>query len=250
MQFRLLMSAIVLCGLNTVASAQVIYSNLTTFSGSGYDHGGATSTITRMVGDDINVAPAFANTQVTSFTFSVVNFNPVAVSAAPLVRFYAIDPTTGSPTTLLGAYDFAPISIPGGSVIPVSTSIVGEEFTVPSNSTFWAAVTFDSTGTSTTTAQLNLLGQGLFNPPTVGTSGDVFFETTNPGSFAASNPTPFDLLFFCGTPVANFGWEFDITPVPEPATTTGLVIGATALVGGFRRYRRRNTATEAVAVPA
>ena len=28
-------------------------------------------------------------------------------------------------------------------------------------------------------AQLNLLGQGLFNPPTVGSSADSFFQATN-----------------------------------------------------------------------
>src|SRR5438034_544791 len=82
------------------APAQVIvYDNTTiaNFSGFGYPNGGATliagDTITRMVADDIVPVQAAIGQAITSITFSIGNFNAVAVTARPLLRFYDIDGT-------------------------------------------------------------------------------------------------------------------------------------------------------------
>jgi hypothetical protein len=228
------------------AQATVIYSDTTTFTGSGFADGGATviagNDITKMIADDITVAPGFAGATVSSFTFSVANFNTSAVTAKPLVRFYSNDGTSGGPGTLLGAIGFTPISFSAGTV-GLFTFTGSNLFTVPTSGTFWAGITFDdNTGTTgATAAQLNNLGQGLFNPPTVGSSQDSFFVTTSAGDFSASNPAGvFD--FFGGNPVANFGWSFSgAAATPEPGTGMLSFLAAIPLAAGFIRQRRRRS---------
>lgn len=228
------------------AQATVIYSDTTTFSGEGFANGGATviagNDVTKMAADDITVAPGFAGATVSSFTFSVANLNTSAVTAQPLIRFYSNDGTSGGPGTLLGAFTFNPISF-SASVVGLFTFSGSNLFTVPTSGTFWAGITFDdNTGaTGATAAQLNNLGQGLFNPPTVGSSTDAFFETTSAGTFTGNNPAGgFD--FFGGNPVANFGWSFSGTAAtPEPGTGMLSLLAAIPLAAGFIRQRGRRS---------
>lgn len=228
------------------AHAVVGYSDVTTFSGVGYAQNGAaldgvtsTSASTTLVADDITFAPGMAGGSVTGFTFSVANFNSAAVSANADVRLYASNGTSGGPGTLLSALNFNPISFTSGSVATFTFTSATSLFTVPTNGTIWAGISFsnDSSTSTATTTQLNSIGQGLFNPPTIGSSTDVFFQSTLGGSqFLTSNPTG-SFLYFGGNPVANFGWQFNVTPLPtpEPSAFAALGLGAVAVL---RRRKR------------
>lgn len=208
-----------------------IYSNTTTFSGQGYANGGAAvqsgNTITRMVADDLNYSSWAVGKVFSKFTFSVANFDTAAVSARARVRFY-LDNGSGLPGNYFTGFTFNPITFNAGSVGTYIADIAANNIVLTSNK-LWAAITFDNnTGaTGATAAQLNNLGQGIFNPPTVGSSTDVFFQTTSAGSFVANNPAG-SLFNFNGNPPANFGWA--LTAVPEPATMAALGLGVAALI--------------------
>ena len=233
------------------ANAQTIgYSDITTFTGFGYGAGGATvqagDDITALVADDINFAPGLAGQGVTAFEFSVVNFNSVAVSARARVRFYGTSATTGGPGTYLTGVTFNPITFGAGSVGLFTFSSATPFFNVPTNSSIWAGITFDDNGgaTGATAAQLNGLGQGIFNPPTIGSSQNVFFQTTAAGSFVQNNPSG-GFFNFGSSPVANFGWQFTVvTPAANPPSTpepSGIALLACSALTGAAFLRRRKT---------
>lgn len=220
-----------------------VYSNITNFSSAAFPTAGATlvagDTITQLTADDITPIAGAAGESVDSFTFSVANFNSTDVSARALVRFYGGDGASGGPGTLLGGFNFNPITFTAGSVGLFTFAPGTALFTLPSG-TFWAAIAFDnnSGATGATAAQLNNLGQGLFDPPTIGSSQDVFFQGDTVSNYTTSNPTG-SFLFFGGSPVANFGWAFRTLAVaPEPASLALFGIGAT-LAGGLALRRRR-----------
>jgi hypothetical protein len=114
----------------------------------------------------------------------------------------------------------------------------GGSFVVPAGGTFFAGVYFDDNGgtTGATAAQLNLLGQGVFAPPTVGSSQDSFFQTTGAGGGA--NPAG-SFANFGGNPTADFGWAFSGTlATPEPGTGLLLLLAGVPLA--WRRFRTKN----------
>ena len=219
------------------AGAQTtVYSNTTNFLGSGYAPAGATSATgsTLMDADDLTLIPGSAGLTVSGFSFSLANFNTVAVTAAPTVSFYSTS-ASGGPGTLLFAAQFNPLGPGAGSVGIYSYNPTGAGlFTLPAG-TLWAGMSFSvSTGTATL-AQLNNFGQGLFDAPTVGSSTDGFFETDNP-STTTSNPVgSFYPSPFGGSPVANFGWSIRTTapPVPEASTTVSLGLMLALGMGGL-----------------
>jgi hypothetical protein len=228
--------------LASMAGADVLYSDVTTFSGSGYAAGGATGVAgddtTRMVLDDITVAPGAAGASVNSFTFSVANFNGAAVSARPIVEFFSNDGSGGGPGTYLAGFAFNPISFTAGTVQLFTFTSAGL-FVVPVGGTFFAGIYFDDNNgaTGASAAQLNLLGQGIFAPPTVGSSTDSFFQTTGPGA-AANNPAG-AFESFGGSPTADFGWSFSGNlATPEPGTGLLLLLGGIPLVLRLRAKRR------------
>jgi hypothetical protein len=229
------------------AQATVIYSDVTTFTGFGYADGGATviagDDTTTMVADDITVAPGFAGAAVTGFSFTVANFNGTGVSARPLVRFYDDDGAGGTPGTLLAAFNFNPLAFAAGSVATFTFNPGSNLFIVPASGTFWAGITFDDNngGTGATAVQLNNLGQGIFSPPTIGSSQDSFFQTTSAGSFASSNPAG-SFASFSGSPVADFGWSFT-SPVPEPGTGLLSFLAGIPLAFAIRRRNLRSRST-------
>lgn len=215
----------------------VAYSNVTNFLGAAFAHGGAANqsgnTITKLVGDDITALGAYGGQQVQTVKFSVFNGNTTAVSVRARIRFHLSDGAGGAPGTALIGFSFNPLSFNPGVTVVTGNLGTGSSFFLPSG-TFWAGLTFDNNtgGTGATEAQLNNFGQGLFNPPTVGSSTDIAFITNAAGSHLSNNP-PGTLFNFGGNPVANFGWEFQA--VPEPATMLALGLGLAAIA----RKRRK-----------
>lgn len=234
------------------------YSNIDNFTGGGFTNGGAAQVggtalapnrATRLVADDAVTLVPLA--PIREISFSVVNFDTVAISARPRVRFYANDGALGGPGTLLGGASFNPISFAAGAVNvffadfdnAATPNVVEALFQVPANGVVWAGMMFDNNSVSSVSlARLNNLGQGLFNPPTIGSSDiSLAFQSTNPtatvpgtGGYFISNPpgAPITINDATGAPNSNIGWEF--VAVPEP-TSLGLVgLGAMA---AFRRRR-------------
>jgi hypothetical protein len=228
--------------LASMARADVLYSDVTTFSGEGYAGGGATvvagNDTTAMVLDDITVAAGAAGATVNSFTFSVANFNGSAVSARPIVEFFDNDGSGGGPGTIITGFVFNPISFTSGTV-GTFTFTSPNLFVVPGNGTFFAGIYFDDNNgaTGASAAQLNALGQGIFAPPTVGSSTDSFFQTTGAGAVANNPAGAFES--FGGNPTADFGWSFSGNlATPEPGTGLLLLLGGVPLVLRLRAKRR------------
>lgn len=246
-RLALLFSLTVCISSNLHAQSAVTYSNITTFSGTGFSNGGSTNisgnTITRLVADDIVFGNAFAaGLQIDSITFSVANFNSVAVTARPIISLYADIPAV-APGVLLANFTLNATSFNPVSVILLTLPVT------PSNALvtpgpgvrIWAGLSFDDNNgaTGATLAQMDNLGQGLFNPPTVGSSQDLFFLSTGAGVGNTSNPAG-GLLFFGGSPVANFGWEFSaVVAVPEPMTWALIGLGTMGSLALGMRYRRQ-----------
>ncbi len=220
------------------ATPGALYSNVTNFTGSGVTCGGATgltaTTGTNAIMDDTNLISStnFGGGVLSTIQFSVANIDAAgaAITARVRVRFYDTTGAGGGPGTNIAAISFSPIAFAAG-VSVFSSDFTSFAITLPQNC--WAATFFDASTvtTGTTVAQLNELGVGTFNPPTVGTSADKDFLTnvTAPGS----NPTgTLRNSPFTGAPVANYGWEFNATP--EPASMAVIGMGVLAML------RRRN----------
>lgn len=223
----------------------VIYDNVENFSGQGFTAGGTTavgaSNITNLAADDITVAAGMTGVPVDSVTFSTANFNAAAVTVSPILRFYDSDGSGSGPGTLIGGFNLNPITLTAGSV-QLFTITGADLFTVPNSSYFWAGEAFSDNGgtTGATATQLNNVGQGLYNPPAVGSSQDAFFLSTSPSSFTTNSPAG-QFEYFGGSPVANYGWEFE-TPtstnaVPEADTAYLLLTGLGLLSTRFRHKR-------------
>ena len=239
----ILATCVAMCFAGTAPAQIVIYDNTTTSLSAQVINGGATSTITRLVADDIHFATGTAGQNITGFSFTVFNADTVSFSARPRVRFWLPDGTGGGPGTYYNSigFSFSPITFVAGDngffTASFATPVAG--FTVPAGEVFWAGMTFDNSTATATTANLNNLGQDLYNPPLLGSSTDMIFTTTAPGSFFnVSNPAG-TLSNFGGSPFANIGWQFTTTAVPEPSS---MVLAGIFGVGSLLRWRRRKVA--------
>ncbi|MFO0834252.1 MAG: hypothetical protein U0638_04720 [Phycisphaerales bacterium] len=217
---------------NTNRDVGQFYANRTNFSGFAAINGGAgvdpangANTITKLLADDVNFHPFFIGQNVSKMYFTVANLNTTAVSARARLRFYADN--AGAPGTALTGFSFNPISFTANTV---SSFFFAPNISFSTNH-IWIGMTFDNNGgaTGATLAQLNNLGQGLYNPPVVGTSADKAFLTSSQGSWLSNNPTG-SVFNYGGNPVANIGYELDV-PAPSAAALFGLV--------GFAASRRR-----------
>jgi hypothetical protein len=206
------------------------YSNITTFTGSVFNNGGTANQggnlITRLVADDLVPNPIYGGVDVVSFTFAVANLNGVQVSFRPRVRFWFADGVLGAPGTYYNipgpiGFTFNAIALGAGTVTLLTASLGPGVFSMP-GVPFWAGITFDNNlgATGATLAQMDLLGVGLFDPPTVGSSADLMFQTTAAGSFFAPNNPAGGTFNFGGTPVASVGWDFTVDDATPAATTS------------------------------
>ncbi len=223
------------------AHAQVVaYNDTTTFTGyAAFNTGAATGGTgpTTLIADDINALAGYAGRQVTQFTFSVYNGNNATTTFTPTVYFYNSDGAKGGPGTLLNAVTFLPLTEASGALNLYSPSSTAGFFTLPSG-TFWAGVSFSNA----TAAELNNLGQGLYDPPTIGSSQDLAFHSSAPAT-TANNPSG---GFFSGGGVvnANLGWSFTVAGAvaPEPSPFAVLGIGVLGLGTLTLRARKRRAA--------
>ncbi len=207
------------------------YSNITNFLGLGILQGPsanqAGNQITRLRADDLTPTGAHAGQQVFRLTFSVANFNTVPVSARARVRFWFDDGAGGTP----GTYYNLPASVgftfnlfafqPGVTLL--NGTLPANSFNMP-GVRFWAGLTLDNgTGAGGTAAQMDNLGQGIFDPPTIGSSTDVLFLTNGAGSFF-NTANPAGALQDLGTDPANVGWALSVDePVPAVASSWGRI---------------------------
>ena len=208
------------------AQTTTVYSNVTNFTGQGYAGGGASGTsFTDLVADDITPIAGFAGKEVTTFTFSAVNFNSAAATFNPIVEFYNSNGSGGGPGTLLAAFEFNPLTVASGTVQTFTATSAAGFFALPTG-TFWAGESF----TGASAATLNNLGQGIFSPPTIGSSQDLFFQS-NTADTVSSNPAG-GFSYFGGTPPGNFGWSFGVpTPAAVPEASTTVSFGLLLMLG-------------------
>lgn len=234
MEMTRTLSALGLLAVATASQAQVAYSDTTTFSNSGYYSGVPTGgSSTYVDADDLTYSPSLAGLTVSKIVFSTANFNAAAISVRPTLAFWDSDGSAGAPGTFLGSVTFNPLSLSANGVQLWNYSPT-TGFALPASGTIWAGISFDNLGGSTATAaQLGKVGQGLFDPPTVGSSTNGFFESDAAGPISVSNPAGGGYWFGSTGPVANFGWEIDV--VPEPCSMLAMGIGLVALA----RKRRK-----------
>lgn len=229
------LAALLLFTISTATAQITNYSNLTNNSGQAFSNGGAavqgSDTITRLVADHIFATVGGFTTQ---WSFTVANQNTGEVEIQPLVRFYDDNGPSGSPGTLLAGFSFGRNTVIGGGFRIFTTTTTN--FTIPADGSFWAGISFDNDngGSGAMLADMNAIGQQLFNPPTIGSSDDTYFITNTAGSFLANNPAG-TVTNFGGSPVANFGWQFQV--VPEPGS---MVLATMAAISAFCRIRRKS----------
>lgn len=227
----------------------------------------AAAQTTTMVADDITPITGFTGQAVTGFSFTTSNFNAAATTFSPAIYFYSSDGASGRPGTLLFSGTFNPItqaasSTPGGGTtfLRSATSTTGF-FALPST-TFWAGISFSGA----TAPELNNLGQGLLDPPTVGSSQDVAFQSAGPATTGGNPAGGFFNFGGSPNPAVNFGWSFRVgtntvysnttnffgqsflnggalAPVPEASTTVSLGLLLALGMGGLIVASKRKKAS-------
>jgi len=204
------------------SAGAIHYSNLDTPTGGTFSQGPAATVsgngITRLVADDITGIPGG---DVIEITFSVANQNAVTVTCRARLRFWSANGTGGLPGTYMGSVGltFPAFSFPPGVTIAAGRLPAGI-FPMP-GSKFWAGIAFDNENNTTgaTLAQLGNMGQALYDPPTLGSSSDVLFETTSAGSFLGVNNPAGARVSQASGPKVSTGWKF--TDVPYSVTVRG-----------------------------
>lgn len=200
------------------------YSNLDNFSGFFGAAGGAAGGATRVLSDLVTGTGPNLPVKV---SFSVVNNNSVSVAARPRVRFWLPDGAGGGPGSLIGGFSFNPITFGANTSngFFFDASALG---VLPA--TVWVGWLYDNVGTTATNAQLNNLGQLIYDPPVIGSSADTDWLSTAAGSNFVPNPAgAIRTSPYLGAPTANYYLE--IAPTPGSLAVLGL--------GGLVAARRR-----------
>jgi len=207
-----------------VPSPGATYSNIDNSTGFFASPAGAAGGATKVLSDLVTGTGSNLPTKV---TFSVVNNNLVSVSARPRVRFWLPDGAGGAPGTLIGGFSFNPIVF-GGSTASSFFFDASALGVLPAS--VWVGWLYDNVGTTTTNAQLNNLGQLLYDAPVIGSSADTDWLATAAGSNFVANPAgAIRVSPFLAAPNANYFLE--IAPTPGSLAVLGL--------GGLVAARRR-----------
>lgn len=189
---------------NLASATSIVYDNTTTDTDFYYPDG------QNEFGDEITLAGT--ERLVTAFTFSYLGDFTGENDETARIRFYVNDGTGGAPDTLL--YDSGAFSIFSG--INVHT-LSGLSVVVPDTYT-WVV----QWGGTTQTVDDNA-GLLIYDPPTVGASGDYFWMKDDTG---------WSMYTFAGV-VANFYAQ--VEAIPEPGTL--LLLGGG--LAGLAFYRRK-----------
>ncbi len=75
--------------------------------------------------------------------------------------------------------------------------------------------------TGATLAQLGNIGQAIFDPPTLGSSPDVLWETTSAGSFLGANNPAGARVSQTSGPRVSVGWKLTDSPCPTITASAG-----------------------------
>lgn len=234
--------ALALCLVGQVSAQTIQYSNVTNYGGIGFWSSSTQSSggniISAFAADDVFFANAGAF-QISELRFSVFNFNAENVTARPILRFFDNNGTSGGPGTYLGGFELAAATFTGGGATSLFSVDLSGGPAIFTDGSLWAGIAFDNNfgATGATAVQLENLGQGLFSPPTVGSSTDRFFVSNELGNFTGNHPDG-GFLDFSGFIPADFGWQFStFNPVPEPSAM--LLVGAVGLGVWVRAGRGR-----------
>lgn len=265
------------------------------------DNGNTVNTlVTQMLSEELYLkGNSLADVIVRSLAVSITNSNVgLGMTIRPHIRIYDDNhptptppypppvppnpPFNDSPGTLLKTVDLGDFFVPGatdnatrpiaGSAILNVDSVQFGALNLPMTGTkYWFGIFFDvdivdGVPLATQIDRLRRIGQGLYNPPTVGFSGDVHHETDlfgtgdqdgdgdNDGfpnyqrnyfntSFANTDPNgtyvqTFGMTDPNGQPVpSNFGWLINGFIVPEPSAAAFALLGIPAFAFVVRRRK-------------
>jgi hypothetical protein len=197
-------------------TATPFYSNISTFSGSAFSFGGTFSgtqpagtsgLTTAMSCDDLSLNPGNPNGSYTlnEVSFSASNVGAACVNAAPTLLFY--DQASGA---IIDGVVFNPICVdPGVTLYTADLSTLSPPITFPldanGEANIWMCQLYDDAGgtTGATSTEMDGLGAGLCDPPTVGSSPDNIYLSDTP--ILSYVPLPSGIQGnFGGSPVANY----------------------------------------------
>jgi hypothetical protein len=197
------------------------YANLTTFVGYSLLNGGVASnaidTSTLFVADDLVPDPSYGGAYLTSVRFTVANDNPDSVTLRVGIRLLNPDGPSGKPGSLIMGIDADGLKFPPLTLSVIAVKIPPGVFPMPGG-LFWAGMSFDDHGGTwnVTPAQLSNFGQGYFDPPTVGSSQNRLFISSDPFTMDGTIQTR------TGQPAYDFGWEFNVdASTPTRVATWG-----------------------------
>lgn len=234
-----LVAAVALAIATPAAAQTTAYDNTGTFQGFNVVSSPAatqgSNTITGVLADDITFAPGSAGRTVTAVTVAAANQNGTAVTVRPFLRFWNADGAGGGP----GTY-FSPGGTPldvdlGPTTLGTSTNLLrielgAKSFPIPAAGKLWVGLGFDNANGTTGASpnQMSNLGYNLYDPPTVGSSADTMFITSVQGSWLGFNNPPGSMFDLGDNIVANAGYKFEVSPVPEPVgmMVVGLAVAA------------------------
>ncbi len=228
----------------------------TSFLGSGLTQGPSAvisgNRLTRMLMDEVHGDPIKGGLAISCIEFTMGNFNTDPVTVRPRIRYWFADGAAGggndpnpgtyynkaTPAATSIGFTFGAITVAANTCLTVFSTGFDTAFAfqwltpdAADGNVMWAGLTYDdNTGaTGATAAQMDNMGQCLYDPPVVGSSHEEVFITNAAGSFFnVANPAGTIVAPGFKQPPFNLGLSFYV--IPEPMTLSLLGLGAAALL--------------------